>query len=544
MSKYTKHFNTKETPQSQAVPGKKQVKNQAGGFVFQVDNKTRLDRFLILGTEGGTFYQGEQQITVENANSVVDLIQSDGPYVVNRIVEVSQNGEAPKNDAAIFALALCTTFGDKVTKKLAYDSITKVCRIGTHLFDFVNAIQGLRGWSKGLQKGIGKFYLNRTEDSLAYQLIKYRQRNGVTHRDVLRLSHAKAKTSSQNELLAFAALKLQNAPENKILNAFLQVQELSNNKKDIKKAINLITDYNLPREALPTELLNSVDIWAALNEKMPLNATIRNLGKMTSMGLLDSAFSEHTKKVVERLSNKEILTKSRVHPIAILNALKTYEQGQGFRGSLRWDPVQKIIDSLDSSFYAAFGNVESTGKNTGLYLDCSGSMFGAQIAGTQLDAATAAAAMALVTANVEDNYEIKYFSSGSNGYGFSRGSTGIGNLKISPKDSLSSVMKTMRGQNWGGTDCSLPMTDAIAKKLPIDNFIIYTDNDTWAGNIHPFQALKKYRQASGREGRLCVVGTSASGFSIADPSDAGMLDVVGFSTATPKIISNFCKGKL
>jgi 60 kDa SS-A/Ro ribonucleoprotein len=33
----------------------------------------------------------------------------------------------------------------------------------------------------------------------------------------------------------------------------------------------------------------------------------------------------------------------------------------------------------------------------------------------------------------------------------------------------------------------------------------------------------------------------STGFSIADPSDAGMLDVVGFDTNAPKVISDFAK---
>jgi 60 kDa SS-A/Ro ribonucleoprotein len=36
---------------------------------------------------------------------------------------------------------------------------------------------------------------------------------------------------------------------------------------------------------------------------------------------------------------------------------------------------------------------------------------------------------------------------------------------------------------------------------------------------------------------------TATEFSIADPSDAGMLDVVGFDTATPQLITDFSAGK-
>ena len=67
---------------------------------------------------------------------------------------------------------------------------------------------------------------------------------------------------------------------------------------------------------------------------------------------------------------------------------------------------------------------------------------------------------------------------------------------------------------------------------------------TWAGNVHPARALADYRRASGIDARLVVVGMVSNGFSIADPNDPGMLDVVGFDTATPQLISDFARGAL
>ena len=75
MTKLTQHYNTRKTPQSQAIPGSTQVKNSAGGFSWAVDDFTRLDRFLILGTEGGSYYAGEKKLTVENAEKAVWMIR-------------------------------------------------------------------------------------------------------------------------------------------------------------------------------------------------------------------------------------------------------------------------------------------------------------------------------------------------------------------------------------------------------------------------------------------------------------------------------------
>ncbi len=91
----------------------------------------------------------------------------------------------------------------------------------------------------------------------------------------------------------------------------------------------------------------------------------------------------------------------------------------------------------------------------------------------------------------------------------------------------------MEGLPFGGTDCSLPMVWARGNRVEVDTFVIYTDNETWAGEVHPFQALAEYRQAMGRPARLIVVGMTSTGFTIADPRDPGMLDVVGFDRARP-----------
>jgi len=85
---------------------------------------------------------------------------------------------------------------------------------------------------------------------------------------------------------------------------------------------------------------------------------------------------------------------------------------------------------------------------------------------------------------------------------------------------------------------------ASANNLRFDTFIIYTDNETWAGNIHPFQALKQYRQKTGIDARLIAVGMTTTEYSIADPSDSGMLDIVGFDTSAPNIMSDFIRGNL
>ena len=95
---------------------------------------------------------------------------------------------------------------------------------------------------------------------------------------------------------------------------------------------------------------------------------------------------------------------------------------------------------------------------------------------------------------------------------------------------------------FGGTDCALPMRYALAHRREVDTFVIYTDSETWFGDIHPVQALREYRERMGIAARLVVVGMVANAFTIADPEDPGMLDIVGFDGATPEVVSGFARG--
>ena len=161
----------------------------------------------------------------------------------------------------------------------------------------------------------------------------------------------------------------------------------------------------------------------------------------------------------------------------------------------------------------------------------------------------ASAALALVTAATETRHETVGFFAGvaagrAGRTGSAAASDGITPLAISPRQRLDDAIRKVSDLPFGGTDCALPMLYALEHDREVDSFVIFTDNETWAGDIHPVHALAEYRRASGIDARLVVVGMVSNGFTIADPQDPGMLDVVGFDTATPQLISDFARGAL
>ena len=175
---YTKHFSKKQTSQTEKIPGSNQVRNSAGGYSFKANDFSRLDRFLILGSEGGTYYISEKKLTIENATCVQKCLDKDYKKTIDRIVEISVNGRAPKNDPALFALAIASGDERLEVRKYALEQLNKVARIGTHLFTFVNNVQHFRKWGRQLRTSISNWYIKMPIEKLSYQVVKYQQRNG------------------------------------------------------------------------------------------------------------------------------------------------------------------------------------------------------------------------------------------------------------------------------------------------------------------------------------------------------------------------------
>lgn len=554
-SPYMTVRNRKSTPQSQPIPGSSQKRNNAGGYSFTITPWQRLRRFLILGSEAGTYYVSEKTLTATNASCVEECLALDYRQTIDLAVEVSTKGLGPKNTPSLLVLALGASDKREECRRYALSQLEKVARIGTHMFQFVAMLDGMRGWGAMPKKVVANWYLNRSEDDLAYQLAKYQNREGWTARDVMRTVHPNAgRATPKANILGWATGAIGFKPETgqfyrKVWNpelkewllgdevvegmpSLLLGLERAKTAEKVNDVVDLIKTYGLTREMIPTQFLSKDRVWEALLPKMGLTALVRNLGNMTKVGYLAQIQHERVADVSARLTDAEQLHKSRVHPIQILIAMTTYNSGQGYRSDSKWDVVPKIVSALNDAFYMAFDNVEPTGKRIYIGVDVSSSMMGSTIAGTNLTAAQASAAMAMLYVRTEEKVVIKAFADQ------------LKPLPLHAKMSMDEVLRLTTRVNFGGTDCALPILDALKNKMPIDLFIVLTDNETWAGQIHPAQALQKYRAEMGIDAKLVVIGMTATEFSIADPNDPGMLDVVGMDASVPNLIRSFALGEV
>jgi 60 kDa SS-A/Ro ribonucleoprotein len=319
----------------------------------------------------------------------------------------------------------------------------------------------------------------------------------------MRLSHPVALEEARRALYAWVVRGTApgNVPELGLVRAFETAKTIED--ADSASCVALIRDAKLPREAVPSAWLLEPDVWEALLETMPMTAAIRNLATMTRVGLLTPK-SAATKLVLERLTDRERLRKARVHPIALLAAHQTYAACKGARGKSTWKPVDAIVEALAEAFYLAFDSIEPTGARMLIGLDVSGSMGCSEVAGIPgLQPRVAAAAMLMTHVRSEEHATVMAFSDR------------FIELPIGRDERLKDVIEWTSGLPFESTDCALPMLYALEHRLNVDVFVIYTDNETWAGTIHADEALRRYREVTGIAAKLVVVGMTSTGFTLA-----------------------------
>ncbi|MUL47624.1 TROVE domain-containing protein [Mycobacterium sp. CBMA293] len=549
--------NTRRTAQTvQADP--RQVKNSAGGYTFAIDDWARVHRFLTLGTDGGTYYTSAADLTKDNAAAIFRAAADNPLELVRRIVDVSANGRAPKQNPALFALAVAAACDDVDGRRAALAALPQVARTGTHLFTFAKYVEQFRGWGPALAKGVARWYTDKPVDKLAYQLVKYRQREDWTHRDLLRLSHPVTAEPGRRALFDYVTRGVvghdpETFREGDVIPALLPaiVEDFveAQNTAFVSDWVDIIQRGNgLSWEMLPDAALSSPSVWEALvYQGIPQTALMRQLPRLTRLGL---ATGTTAAVIADQLQDAERLKRGRVHPINVLVALRTYAAGRSARGDGTWTPASKITDALDAAFYNAYGAVEPSGKRTLLALDVSGSMATSSISGMPLTPREASAALAMVTAASEPDCEIVGFTGRHEvrGTGWNRqayvAENIISRLDISPRRRLDDVCRYVGEQPLGWTDCALPFTWAMREGLVFDTVVILTDNESFAGPVHVHQALKQYRERVNPAARLAVVSMTGTQHSIADPSDTGSLDVSGFDGAVPQLLADFSRGDI
>lgn len=441
-----------------------QVANNAGGFVWQISDREQVIRYLIIGSEGGNYYQTPQQVSSTCASCVLRMTRTSDNFkwLVDTIRQVSTEGRAAKQESTLLALATAIVFARTPADKTEALNAVKDCvRILTHMYMLIGYIKIFSkaghpsltatasaasaapptigsGIGRGIRRVFGDYFYSRTGIEIANLTTKYQNREGWTIKDVLTLIHIDPKKMKDDggrlaiehvfktkeeftQILATAPPTAE--PTKTFLCAIKEIHTIAERPlkpataaQELDRIVQLINQVGLCREQLPSQLFKQRKVWEALltnkgtNGKgrgMPLTALIRNLGKLstTEIGIITPGGSSLTQHICDRITDTADIKRSKIHPYNILVAMLTYKKGSGDKGGLTWIPNPNVVAALDKAFKLAFQNITPTGKRIKIALDVSGSMSTAFCTGSPIvNCATASVAMMMMTLYVENQH--------------------------------------------------------------------------------------------------------------------------------------------
>lgn len=514
-----KYLKPNRTPQSQPLAGRENemVKNRAGGYVFKITPEEQLKRFLIMGTDGGTYYATEREITLENIRNVLNFLHKDPKKTLEITAQLSEQGRVLKNDVPIAVLALAWAEG---YRKEVASVFNRVIRIPTHLFTFLDFLKEAQGGklttSTLLKRTISDWYVK--DPQLAYHLLKYQQRKGWSHRDVLRIVHPKPVDDYTDSLFGFV-IGNGKIPDDELVKAFVSLREA----KTEEKVIDVVNKTRIPWEFVPSQWLSSKDVWNALFPYLPATALVRLLGRLTALEVL-KPFNSNTKRVREVLTNPDVIRKARLHPVQLGIAVYNYKNGKN--RNFHWDPVPSVLNDLEKAFMLSFRNVEPINQRMIIGIDVSGSMFSPLKSANNMNVVDVAALVSLPLVKASLDALIIGFDTD--------------NFILKSRD-WRGLKREVHDTGHGGTDITQPVAYALEHKIPVDTFVILSDEETWAGQWHSTEIIKEYRKKMRLPTKLIVGSMQSNGYSVKDPKDPLQFNVIGFDPNYVKIVSEIAK---
>ncbi len=548
-------------------------------------------RILVLGSRENKYDQRTKKLAAEDIAYVEAQIKAGrGEDILKIIQDVYENSRAPKFDNTFLLLAMLCRAESAVIKRLSLQVLEKFRTI-SHLYswknfhaDIPNPISGekSKGFGRAVKRQLNEWILAYREKpmDLAYQITKYQTREGWSFKNLLQCAHVST-TTGDDRGLSKKLINENNVPPTEIdlvlryavngfdamavlakkwglhtvapIYTYLEAVHAAKHKTIEQKdtLIELVYKHKLAREQVPSWALADTDVLTALvvnrtktKITMPLTALLRNLGNMTSHGVYDDPVI--VELVCQHLVNPLTIQYSHIHPVAVLTAWFTYRSSAGNKGTSMWNPEPTIVKTLEEMFYLSFRNVEPTGKRICFLIDCSGSMRCPSLC-EGVSNAEAAALLAMIFARSETSKKESpahafYLFTSKNDY-YCRGDTGLTDISdvIDANAPLENVLNAVQRSDWGSTDISMGILEALKYKRKYDAFVIITDNDVNSG-IKPSKAMKQYRdELKMPHTKLVVIATQGTDYTIADPNDPLMLDMCGFDSHGPKILQDFIR---
>lgn len=479
-----------------------------------------LKRFLIFGNRTKRLKCLALNVILRNTDECIRAIDT--------IVEFAAEARCSEMEPLMYAYARLAHRPGQSTdairvRKYAFRFLPVVCSIPTHLFMFLS--HGT-SWGEIKKDALRQWYMGMGPQRLAFLVTKYPHRQGWRHRDALALMHLKHTDLNTDQRIVLQYVKDGSIKGDGDIADYLRRVQRLRNAQSSDEAVACIEESrlsngpNLVVEHVPNCLL-CIDTWKSMLDFTGLKRLISSVHLLTNLGMFDD---HHYVDVATRMmSNQEQIRNSRMHPMTILVAWRTYTRGTSAKGRQTWNPHPDISNALEAMFYASFQHMKPTGLSLLYALDISGSM---AIHSTKVGLSCLEVMMCFVMAllRVETSCKVVAFCHE------------LIELDIDKGTSLNDLM-ALCGPG-GSTDCCLAFDFARSNREKYDGIVMWTDNDH-NGKRNPKYAIDLYRDEMNTKTKAVVVAMDGNDFNLLPKDDPLSLNLAGGDAAMAQQLNAF-----
>lgn len=390
----------------------KLVENEEGVYAYKKEEREHLVTMVL------TSFYNEEKFYGDNSKLLVEtckkVIKHDAKFVANLAIYARKEMNLRSVSHVITCLLASIEEGKKYVKQVCENAVLRADDILEILAFYVNT------YGKPIPNSLKKGLAVAMEKFDEYQFAKYTKKGSAFNfRDVLRLTHAKAKTEERNVLY--------------------------------KKIIDdeLATPYTWETELSAKG--NNAEVWEELIEsgKVGYLAMLRNLNNILKVN------PSNLDKALEFIANEQNVLNSRVLPFRYYSAYKTLTTNPNFSS--------KVVNALESAMEISLKNVDKIPGKTLIAVDVSGSM-GCRISRKSDVACSDIAAVLGSMANsiCEDSIVVTFDNS-------------LKVVHLSNKSGILTNIKSIKF-NGGSTYCNLPIEYLNKNKIVVDRIIMLSDN--------------------------------------------------------------------
>lgn len=248
-------------------------------------------------------------------------------YDLVNIIDTIESAKncSSKNVLSVLARCCCIRNDNVFIKNKCYNIANTLCQTSENLFFFIciynkihRKLYNASGWTNYLKSFLSNWYNNQSLDKLIYNITECSRKYGWEHKDLIRLSHIKAKNEEYNIVFKYILRGkgvLRNVEWDSSLRNLLAYECMKYEKNEFN-IIEYIHQFKFNYKQIPPYFLRFKIVWDELLKTMTITDILDNINHLHDVNL----FNDDTNLTII----KHKMENSSISPLKYFYAFKNY----------------------------------------------------------------------------------------------------------------------------------------------------------------------------------------------------------------------------